>query len=246
MELVVLGSCGSWPGPGRACSGYLMRTATHTVAVDLGPGTLANLQHHTDISDLDGVVLTHAHPDHWTDVTGLAVAMRYFIDREGLPLVAPRHTLDAVGSLAGDLEPTFVPVVATPGVRWQTGDLTLSFATTDHSVPTVAVRVDGPAGTLAYSADTGPNWSFDTLGGGIDVALCEATYTDANHRPHAGHLSATQAGILARQANVGSLVLTHLAPGTDPTVAAAQAEAAFGGRVTVATDGLIMAVGAPD
>jgi ribonuclease BN (tRNA processing enzyme) len=245
MDVVVLGSSGSWPGRGRACSGYLVRTATTTIVLDMGSGTLANLQQHIDPSEfasIDAVVLSHAHPDHWTDLTGLAVGLRYYLDVSGIALYAGADTLNAARNLLGELTPPFEVVTVHDADVVPVGDVRLTFAATDHSVPTLAVRADGPDGSLAYSADTGPGWSLATLGDGIDVALCEATFTDHNHAPGVGHLTARQAGAMASAAGVGQLVITHLAPGTDPDVAAAEASEAFGAPVTVASDGLVVPV----
>ena len=89
LSLTVLGCCGSYPGPGGACSGYLVRGAGTTIWLDAGSGTLANLQRHVGLTDIDAVVLSHGHPDHWSDVEGLRVALTYVIGRQGLPVFAP-------------------------------------------------------------------------------------------------------------------------------------------------------------
>lgn len=36
-ELTVLGSCGAWPEPGRACAGFLLVHEGFKVVLDLGP-----------------------------------------------------------------------------------------------------------------------------------------------------------------------------------------------------------------
>jgi ribonuclease BN (tRNA processing enzyme) len=41
--VVVLGGCGAWPEPGRACSGFLLEHDGFRVALDLGYGTLPRL-----------------------------------------------------------------------------------------------------------------------------------------------------------------------------------------------------------
>ena len=55
------------PTPGRTTPAAATWCATADIdrARDLGPGTLANAQRHIDLTDLDAVVLTHEHPDHW-------------------------------------------------------------------------------------------------------------------------------------------------------------------------------------
>jgi len=245
MDIAVLGSCGSWPGQGRACSGYLVRTATTAVVVDMGSGTLANLQEHvapSDLATIDAVVLSHAHPDHWTDLSGLSVALRYYLRASGIALYAGPETLDAARHLLGELTPPFDVFPVHDADIVTVGDLRLTFCATDHNVPTLAVRLDGPDASVAYSADTGPGWSIEALGDGIDVALIEATFTDATNQPGVAHLTAREAGAMAAAAGVGELVITHLAPGTDPVTAAAEASVAFGSAVTVASDGLVVPV----
>src|SRR5581483_215884 len=72
--LTVLGCSGSYPGPAQACSGYLLRCQGTVIWLDAGSGTLANLQRHVGLAEVDAVVLTHEHPDHWSDIEGYAVA----------------------------------------------------------------------------------------------------------------------------------------------------------------------------
>ena len=64
----MLGCDGSWPGPGGAGSGYLVQTDDTTLLLDAGPGTFANLCRLADPAGVTAVVLTHEHPDHWTDL----------------------------------------------------------------------------------------------------------------------------------------------------------------------------------
>jgi hypothetical protein len=47
-SLLVLGSCGAWPEPWRACSGFVLDLAGYRIALDLGYGTLPRLLAHLD------------------------------------------------------------------------------------------------------------------------------------------------------------------------------------------------------
>jgi ribonuclease BN (tRNA processing enzyme) len=124
----------------------------------------------------------------------------------------------------------------THGDRAGIGEASCAFHRTDHVEETLAVRVDGAGRALGYSADTGPEWSLDALGTGLDLLLCEATYT-SEHEGMAGHLSGRQAGTAAREAGALRLVITHRWPTIDARAVAEEAEAAFGGPVEQATIG---------
>ena len=236
LSFTVLGCSGSYPGRGGACSGYLVQGGGVNLVVDMGPGTLANLQRHLDLGAVDAVVLTHRHPDHWTDVTGLEVAWKYGLRREGLPVYGTAETRRLADELASGLAPTMVWTDLADGDVLDIGGLHCTFSRTEHYVETLAVRIDDVATgrSLAYSADTGPGWSFTALGPGIDVALCEATNLASEEGPGVLHLSARQAGGMTRAAGVPRLILTHLWPEGDPEAYRAEGVEAFGGPIEIA------------
>jgi len=77
MLLTVLGCSGSVPGPESPASGYLLRVGDTSVVLDLGNGTFGALQRYLDPFTLDGLILSHLHPDHCADVSALTVYRRY-------------------------------------------------------------------------------------------------------------------------------------------------------------------------
>lgn len=88
-RVVVLGSCGAWPEPGRACSGFVLEHAGFRVVIDLGYGILTRLLDLLDSTVADGidaVVITHKHPDHMLDMHGLFRA-RWFGRRVAAPVL---------------------------------------------------------------------------------------------------------------------------------------------------------------
>lgn len=243
VTVTVLGCSGSYPGPGGACSGYLVRAGGVNLVLDMGPGTLANLQHHLGLDDIDAVVLSHSHPDHWTDLAGLRVARKYGLELEGLRVFGTAETREVAVAVCQNLEPTFDWIVVGDGDAVEVGAVRLQFSRTDHYVETLAVRVDVDGLSVAYSADTGPGWSLFELGAGIDLAICESTYPTDREAEGILHLSARAAGVMAAAAGVDRLVLTHLWPGGDPDLHREMASAAFGRPVEVATEGAVYIVG---
>jgi ribonuclease BN (tRNA processing enzyme) len=244
LSLTVLGCGGTYAGPGNACSGYLLRTGPTTVLVDLGSGTLANAQRHIELKEIDAIVLSHEHPDHWLDLPVARNVYRYVLERRGLPVYATAGTKDAAHNLCfdGAEAATFDWTVISDGGEVEIGDLRLSFTRTDHPVETMAVRAEANGGSLVYSADTGADWSPTSFGNRPDLALIEATFVEAP-APHV-HLTAHEAGEKGAEADAGRLVITHLLPGTDPERQRAAAQEAYGGPVDLAEPGATFTVGA--
>lgn len=231
ISVTVLGCDGSFPGPAGGCSGYLLRSAETNVWIDAGSGTMANLQKHIDLEEIDAVVITHEHPDHWTDLEGLAIAFKWSLRRDGPVIFAPSgiRELMRVGSAAD--------VFSWQGIdessRVSAGGVQISFSRTDHPVPTFAVRAECDGRRLGYSADSGPGWGLAQLGDDLHLALCEATFL-ADKEGTVQHMSARQAGRSAAEAKAERLVITHLMPGVDRDESRIEAEKAFGSPVEMA------------
>jgi ribonuclease BN (tRNA processing enzyme) len=243
VDLTVLGCSGSYGGPdGGACSGYLVRDADTALWIDCGNGTFGQLQRHLPVEDLTAVVLTHEHPDHCVDIYGLHVMLRYALQRQNFPVYAPVGIGGQLGSLVGDdWGGTFAwhAIDETEPVTIES--MTLHFSRTDHPPPTYAVEITAGDARLVYTSDTGPGWSIEAFPAGADLVLSEATYLhDDKAAPI--HLSAKEAGTYAKAAKARRLVLTHLWPRVDPQLIIAEATAAFGAPVSLATPGLVATI----
>jgi ribonuclease BN (tRNA processing enzyme) len=237
LSLTVLGCSGTYAGPGGACSGYLVRSDTTSVWMDTGPGSLANLQQHIDLTSLDAIVVSHSHPDHWGELGVVRNALKYGFQFEGMPLYSTTAVRKLVDIVCGDSSaPTFKWGIVGNGDKVTIGDLDFSFSETDHPVETLAMRVESQGKALLYSADTGPDWSLEALGRGADLAICEATLFE-EAEGSAPHLSSRQAGRSAAEAEVRELVVTHFWPTSDPRRHEEEAAEAFGRAVGVAVPG---------
>ena len=234
FTLTVLGTDGSYPAPGGACSGYLLQAGGRSVWLDAGPGTMANLQLHVGLEQLDAVVVSHAHPDHWSDLEGLYVAMRYFFNRRGVPVYAP----EGLRSLMAGERPdgTFDWRTVADGSTAELGSFGFRWSRTDHPVETLACRVDAMGRSLVYSADTGTGWELSSLGPGPSLAVVEASLPPEEEGA-IQHLSARQAAEAALRAGAERLLLSHLGPTVDREQARRLAVAVFGERVDLAEVG---------
>jgi ribonuclease BN (tRNA processing enzyme) len=234
-SFTVLGCDGSYPGPGGAASGYLVRSGTANIWLDAGPGTFAALQLQCEPSSLDAVVLSHEHSDHWMDLESLGA---WLVCRGGGPIVvyAPPG-LAARSSYA--THSGFDWRLIESGQEVVIGDLRCRFAATDHGPMTLAARLEPISGGsgLVYSADTGPDWSPEAFDLPTHTLLCDATFTRSDEG-RLRHLSGRQAGVLARAAAVGRLIVTHRWPTVSAHALVDEASVAFGEAVAQAAPGV--------
>jgi ribonuclease BN (tRNA processing enzyme) len=249
VELTVLGASGSWPDRGTALSGYLIQHDGFNLWMDAGSGTMANLQKYISIGDVHGMILTHEHADHCVDVYPLFYA-RYYARKgvDHLPLYIPRgfgtriHALLSDDSINGFHIGFDVHEVGADE-SFEVGPFRATTHAMSHlGLPALGFRLSADGAALAYTGDTGPSPAVVELAKDADMFLAEATYQDTDQLTEF-HLSARQAGQLAREAGVGKLVLTHILPSHDKVRSRAQASEEFDGSVEAADEGMRFQIG---
>ena len=75
MRLTVLGKSPSWQDAGGACSGYLIQEGADSLLLDCGNGVFGKLRQHIDYVDLDAVLISHLHADHFLDLIPYSYAL---------------------------------------------------------------------------------------------------------------------------------------------------------------------------
>lgn len=249
MEVTVLGSSAAWPGPGRAAAGLLVQHEGHGVALDLGTGTLANLQLRIPHERLDAVVVTHEHLDHCLDLYPLTVARVFHQEPlTPLPLYSPPGVFDAVAVLENkeqreEMEALFDVHELASGDGFEVGPFRVTSRLLAHMVPNLGYRVEAGGTTIAYTGDTGPTEEIEALAKGVDVLISEASWEDDDGVLVEGHLTARQAAEHGTRAGAGTLVLTHFWATVDRARARELASEAFDGEIVVAEEGLRTPVG---
>lgn len=241
MKITVLGSCGTYPVPGNACSGYLLEHDGFRLWIDAGSGTMANLQQHTTIDAVDAVAISHMHADHFTDLYPFlyAVAFGPFAPRR-VPIIGPPNGPEMFGKLLGDTSAQEFPTVfdwspLEPGEESDIGPFRLRTYPSRHSQINLTMRIQAGDRVLCYSGDTGPNPALALAAQGADVFLCEASWQDGEDKiSEPIHLTAREAGRAAAEAGVGKLVLTHIWPHYDRSRSIEQASQEFDGIIEVA------------
>jgi ribonuclease BN (tRNA processing enzyme) len=212
------------------------------VLLDCGNGVVSNLARIEDPTALDAIFVTHNHPDHYADIYVLQAALRYAPDgpRAPIPLYTPpglpermKLLLSERGGRAFDEAFVAMPIVA--GEVIEIGELRITPFEVVHTAPTFALRAEYGGTSLLYTADTAPGPHAVTAASHVDLLLAEATLPE-EFAGQAPHMTASEAGALARDAGARALALVHVWPTNDRDVMAHDAGVAFGGPVIVAEE----------
>jgi len=236
--LTVLGSCGAWPEPGRACAGFLLEYGDFKVVLDLGYAALPELLKLCPEGDVDAVIVTHQHPDHGVDVSALA-RVRYYLapDAPPIPLYCSPGVLDVLRALEPRPDPDTVFDVRDLASAMEVGPFRLETALLPHYVTNLGIRLSAPDLTIAYTGDSGPGPELGGLAADADLFISDATLQGASPTTTPRYvMTATEAARGA--AGAKRLLLTHFWPGSDRAVSVAEARAVFDGEVLAAEEGL--------
>jgi ribonuclease Z len=195
------------------------------------------------LSSISDLILTHFHPDHVSGVPLLLMNMWLSGRENPLRIYGLHHCLERVEDVLSlynwDKWPEFFPVAfhRLPEREFiqvlERDGLRVFSSPVRHLVPTIGLRLENPdaARTIVYSCDTEPCPSVVRLASGANILIHEATGAGM------GHSSASQAGSVARESDVGELILIHYPnEDLDPNTLLEQANETFDGDVQLAYD----------
>jgi ribonuclease BN (tRNA processing enzyme) len=241
VTLTVLGCAGTHGGPGRMCSAYLLESDGYRLLLDCGNGSLSNLQQVCGVDDIDAIIISHLHPDHFADLYGLHYALRFHADGPlSVPVYAPRGAFELTGRLLDDTTTygqTLRFSVAKAGDELELGPMSVALHAANHPVETLASRIEVGGRVLTYTADSGTAPTLVDAARDADLLLADSTWLERERPlPSGVHMTGLEAGRLAAEAAVKRLLVTHVYPSNDPADVAAEAASAYDGVVDAAFD----------
>ena len=250
MRVTIVGCSGSYAGPDSAASCYLVEAEadgrTWRIVLDLGSGAFGQLQRYVDPRDIDALFISHLHADHFYDISGYFVVRTWHPEGKmpPLPTWGPKGMAKQIAAGYGlhvhpGMKDAF-DVAVYDGKPIEVGPFTVHTMRLKHPIKSYGFRVEANGSTLVYSGDTGPCDELVELTRGADLFLCEAAFrSDILDNPPDLHLTGREAGVAAKSAGAGKLVLTHIPPWHDKQNAFTEASGVYDGPIDIAAPGVV-------
>lgn len=239
MKLTVVGYWGGFPQANTASSGYLLEDNGFKLLIDCGSAVLSKLQQFVNIMDLDAVILSHYHHDHVADIGPLQYArMIHTLLGNGdqqLPIYG--HASDDQGLNSLTRLPYTKGFAYNPEEELKLGPFTIQFMETKHPAICYAMRITNGKKTIVYTADSSYLSDFIDFSSKADLFICECNLYADQDGSSMGHMTSSEAGTIAKEAQVQKMLLTHLPHFGNHRKLVTEAKAIYKGSVELASEG---------
>jgi ribonuclease BN (tRNA processing enzyme) len=221
MKLIVLGSGTCVPSLKRSAPAYYLEAGGRQILIDCGCGTLLQLEKvKRDYREIDAVFITHTHPDH---VSGLipfihALSATPFFTREkDLFLIGPKGLKSFYEKCICSLiskHLTFHIHVNELEDKMDYPPLHVFTRRTVHSENSIAIRFEQKEKSVVFTGDSDYDRGIIELSKNADVLIADCSFPDAMKVK--GHMTPRECGMVAKEAGVKKLLLSHLYPAPFP------------------------------
>ncbi len=245
MKLKVLGTQSPYNTKGHNCPGFFIQDGNNRILLDCGSGSHSLLSYPIDLNNLS-IIISHLHRDHYNDIYNLQYASFVFHNQKRIEKPINIYMPSTPDSIANDIKEETNAYANYHTIYGDTklriGNIDISFCKTDHPVETYAIRLDNSEKSIVYTSDT----SYSAKGRlvefakGADLLICESSLLKSYEFPEINsHLTAEQAAIIAKQAGVKGLALTHFWPEEEVQKYVDEAKELFGNVIALSEGQII-------
>lgn len=233
MKLKVLGTQSPYNTIGHNCPGFLITDGETKIMLDCGSGSHSLLNFPNDLNNLS-IIISHLHRDHYNDIYNMQYSSFVFHNQKRierpidiyLPSSPENIYQDIIGETNSFADYSAIDKKSNISI----GNIDISFCQTDHPVETYAVKLSNGGRTIVYTSDTSFSCKDKLVefAKDADLLICESSLLTSYGFPEINsHLTAKQAGIIAKDAGVNGLMLTHFWPEETPENYVEEAKSIF-------------------
>lgn len=233
MKVTIIGCDGAYPRVNGATSAYLIEDKNTKVLLDCGSGSISRLQNHIELRELDGMIISHYHRDHYADLECMqfATMLDTFEKKRENPLViygpGKEQMLTYKNFCIGK---TFKGKES-----FNIGNLTFETRLNKHGVESYSIKVTNEDGDcLVYTGDTGYYKELSEFCEDASLLIAESSCYEYERGRISGHMTGGEAATVAEEAGVDTLILTHLPHYGDVEKMVEEAKEFFKGEIILA------------
>lgn len=208
FKVIPIGVNGLYATENSPSSCYLLNAGGKNILLDVGSGAFARLQTFIKPEDLDAIIISHFHFDHFSDIGVFGYYMQS--KKERIKLFAP-NSEEHIKMFS--LDKRFDTETVFPYKQVVSGDIVIKFIPCRHPIETYALKVEYGGRTFCYTADTNDCAAVDEMFSS-DLVLCDSAFTVETWAEGKPHLSAKLCAEYAKKHGAKTL-LTHLDPSRD-------------------------------
>ena len=228
-EIIVtpLGTVSPYCKYNKNCPGFMIESNGKKILFDCGNGISRLLKMPDDLRNLI-IIISHLHKDHYMDLGCIAYAsyvyknlgylknkIKVYIPSDNA-CVSEKNNFDYnyLMNFGRENYCCFIPYDVNSKIYH--GDMEVDFACNPHPLVTYSARIKCNNGLIVYSSDTGySNNKLVPFGNNADLLICESSFLKEQYKKSDSHLYAYEAALIAKNANVKQLMLTHFWPEID-------------------------------
>lgn len=215
MKIYCIGCAGGYPMDGQGTTSFVVTDSTgnYHLLIDAGSGSAINIEKYMDVSELDAIWLSHDHPDHAADI---GIYQHLLKLKKPAPKQTPVPIYVHPNSVYKDWlvdEKESKAVVYQPDAHLDLGPFRARFIKTTHPVECYAIRLtERETGkSFVFTADSGWQDSLVEFSENADLLIADTNFSnELGQNPI--HMTAQDVATLANEANVKTLVASHIPP----------------------------------
>ena len=244
--MIPLGTVSPYPKDNMNCPGFLVKYNNSKILLDCGNGTTRLLRFPNDLNNLN-VIITHYHKDHFSDIGSIQYSSYVYHNlgllKNKVNVFLPKKDycynrksiLENNESYCNYIDIEDETIFDIDNLKVVLED------NKSHTIESFMVKLKSESFKIVYTSDIGVS-NFDKLiefCKDSDLLICESSLLKIYNLENTTHMTAYDAGRLAKLANVKKLLLTHFWPEADKKEYLKEAKLNFK-EVDVATEGKVL------
>ncbi len=246
VVIIPLGTISPYTKNDMNCPGYLIKYNNKKILLDCGNGITRLLSFPNDLENLN-VIITHYHKDHFGDLGALQYASYVYHNlgllSDKIKIYIPENDFAFnKKSIVSNNESFAEYFNISNNFKITIDDLEITFYNNEsHSIESYMVKIQNTNFKIIYTSDIGTT-NFDELINfckNSDLIICESSFLKKHNSNCKTHMTAYDAGVLAKKSNSKQLLLTHFWPEEDKKLYLEEAKPIFK-NVVVAEEGKML------